>query len=99
MDGTVSTTPAIFAWPMAACRAVTRPLISGEISLPNSTEKAVSPQDRYRTLTSARISCRPERCEGPFLRSSKEFSHGRDQCWFRQHQLRPRRELRSVGDG
>jgi hypothetical protein len=30
-------------------------LISGEISLPNSTEKAVSPQDRYRTLTSARI--------------------------------------------
>ena len=50
MVGTVSTTPpsalAAVAAPMAAWRAITSPLIPGEISLPNSTVKAVSPQDR-----------------------------------------------------
>ena len=38
--------PADLAWPMAAWRAITWPLIAGEISLPNSTVKAVSPQER-----------------------------------------------------
>src|SRR5664279_3780541 len=59
MVGTVSTTPgrlpSALARPISACSAITLPLISGEISLPNSTVKAVSPQERYRTLTSARI--------------------------------------------
>ena len=56
MVGTVSTRPASWpaarARPIAACSAITRPLISGETSLANSTVKAVSPHDRYRTLTS-----------------------------------------------
>ena len=56
MVGTVSTRPeswpAACARPIAACNAITRPLMSGETSLANSTVKAVSPQDRYRTLTS-----------------------------------------------
>src|SRR5436190_6770653 len=93
MLGTVSTSPprapAALARPTAACRAMTWPLIWGEISLPNSTEKAVSPQERYRTLTSARIT---PSIQGVF--------HGcRHEHWNGQHQLRSRRELRPMGDG
>src|SRR5476651_256017 len=93
MVGTVSTTPASppasLALPMAACRAITWPLMAGEISLPNSTVKAVSPQDRYRTLTSARITA-----------STEGVSHGRcDQRWTSEHQFRSRRELRPLGHG
>src|SRR5476649_1970806 len=93
MVGTVSTTPANWpaslALPMAACRAITWPFIAGEISLPNSTVKAVSPQDRYRTLTSARITA-----------STEGVSHGCcDQCRTGEHQFRSRRELRALGHG
>src|SRR5581483_11941759 len=93
MEGTVSTTPGNFpdalAAPMAACRAMTWPLMAGEISLPNSTLKAVSPQERYRTLTRARIAI-----------PNEGVSHGRwNQRWLRQHQLGPGREFRPVGHG
>src|ERR1700722_17075241 len=93
MVGTVSTTPeslpADLAWPIAAWSAITWPLMAGEISLPNSTVKAVSPQDRYRTLTSARITA-----------SKEGVSHGCcDQCWTGEHQFRSRRELRPLGHG
>src|SRR5476651_231365 len=92
MVGTVSTTPAsrpaALASPITACRAMTWPLMPGEISLPNSTVKAVSPQERYRTLTSARIA---PRIEG--------VCHGDDERWTGQHQFRSRRELRALGDG
>jgi len=37
---------------------ITRSLISRVISLPNSTVKAVSPQERYRRLTAAKITGR-----------------------------------------
>src|SRR5471030_340665 len=92
MVGTVSTTPAsrpaALASPTTAWSAITWPLITGEISLPNSTVKAVSPQERYRTLTSARIA---PRFQG--------VSHGNDERWTGQHQFRSRRELRALGDG
>src|SRR5471032_734520 len=93
MVGTVSTTPASLpaslARPTAACNAITWPLIAGEISLPNSTVKAVSPQDRYRTLTSARITA-----------STEGVSHGcSDQRRTSEHQFRSRRELRALGHG
>src|SRR5262245_15564576 len=93
MLGTASTSPTspppAFAVPMAAWRAMTWPLIWGVTSLPNSTLKAVSPQERYRTLTSARITAPTE---GVF--------HGRrHQHRTGQHQLRSRRELRPVGHG
>src|SRR5690242_8219972 len=92
MEGTVSTTPlsapSARAAPIAPCRAMTWPLIWGEIWLPNSTVKAVSPQERYRTLTSARIAARIE-----------GVSHGIHQHRTGQHQLRPRRKLRPVGHG
>src|SRR5436305_12646702 len=93
MLGTVSTrpprAPSALALPIAACSAMTWPLIWGEISLPNSTLKAVSPQERYRTLTSARITA-----------SFQGVFHGRrHQHRTGQHQLRSRRELRALGDG
>src|SRR5436190_22218707 len=93
MLGTVSTSPprapSALALPIAACSAMTWPLIWGEISLPNSTLKAVSPQERYRTLTSARITA-----------SFQGVFHGRrHQHRTGQHQLRSRRELRALGDG
>src|SRR5471030_3356371 len=88
MVGTVSITPpsrpAALASPITAWSAITWPLITGEISLPNSTVKAVSPQERYRTLTSARIA---PRIEG--------VCHGDDERWTGEHQFRSRRELRS----
>src|SRR5262249_13141948 len=54
MVGTVSTkpasSPAARAQAIAACSAITRSLMAGEISLANSTVKAVSPQERERKV-------------------------------------------------
>src|SRR5258708_38696781 len=110
MVGTVSTTPArlpaALARPISACSAITLPLISGEILLPNSTVKAVSPHDRYRTLTSARIAVLERipiarNCASLTLGviSARGVCHGRHQRRIRQYQLRPGRELRPLGDG
>src|SRR5260370_32492434 len=102
MVGTVSTSPArspeALAAPMAAWRAITRSLISGVISLPNSTVKAVSPQERYRRLTAAKITGRHHPAS-PFDAYGDRHGRSAHQRRLRQHQLRPGRELRAVEDG